>query len=187
MSRNPFIVGSNIIITVLPSVLVASEAYAVQYLTIEEAQHEMFPEAKEFSRTPIQVTPEQKEAIEERVDIEFEPARLKIWKVLGNDSMVGYFVVDQVIGKHEFITYAVALSADLEVQSVNILEYLENYGAEVTQEGWRRQFRGKTASDELKLGSDIQNISGATFSCRHVTEGVKKILLTLSEVHKSGA
>jgi hypothetical protein len=28
----------------------------------------------------------------------------------------------------------------------------------------------------LKLDSDIKNISGATLSCRHITDGVKRLL-----------
>jgi Na+-transporting NADH:ubiquinone oxidoreductase subunit NqrC len=41
---------------------------------------------------------------------------------------------------------------------------------------WRAQFVGKRAGAPLSLDDDIQNISGATLSCRHVTEGVKRIL-----------
>jgi hypothetical protein len=46
---------------------------------------------------------------------------------------------------------------------------------------WRRQFAGKSVADPLQLDQDIRNISGATFSCRHVTAGVKR-LLTLHEI-----
>ena len=35
---------------------------------------------------------------------------------------------------------------------------------------------GKTSGSALKVGSDIRNISGATLSCAHVTEGVKRIV-----------
>jgi Na+-translocating ferredoxin:NAD+ oxidoreductase RnfG subunit len=35
---------------------------------------------------------------------------------------------------------------------------------------------GKTSQSPLKLDRDIKNISGATLSCRHVTDGVKRLL-----------
>jgi Na+-translocating ferredoxin:NAD+ oxidoreductase RnfG subunit len=41
---------------------------------------------------------------------------------------------------------------------------------------WRAQFVGKTSKSTLKLDSDIKNISGATLSCRHITDGVKRLL-----------
>jgi len=41
---------------------------------------------------------------------------------------------------------------------------------------WRKQFLGKTARDPVALNQDIKNISGATLSCRHLTEGVNRLL-----------
>jgi len=90
----------------------------------------------------------------------------------------GWFLVDQVIGKHEFITYAVALTAEGAVAGLEILDYRETYGGEVRNEKWRAQFAGKTAVAPLKLDHDIKNISGATLSCRNLTDGVKRLLVT---------
>ena len=41
---------------------------------------------------------------------------------------------------------------------------------------WRAQFKGKRQGSPLALEDDIQNISGATLSCRHITEGVRRLL-----------
>jgi hypothetical protein len=46
---------------------------------------------------------------------------------------------------------------------------------------WRAQFNGKRAGDTLRVGQDIQNLSGATLSSRHITDGVRR-LLALYEV-----
>jgi len=48
----------------------------------------------------------------------------------------------------------------------------------VRKPGWLAQFVGKTSASRLKVGDDIRNISGATLSSAHVTEGVKRILAT---------
>jgi len=37
---------------------------------------------------------------------------------------------------------------------------------------------GKKYGARLKLDDDIKNVSGATLSCRHVTDGVKRLLAT---------
>ena len=41
---------------------------------------------------------------------------------------------------------------------------------------WRAQFAGKRRGAPLRLEQDIKNLSGATLSCRHVTDGVRRLL-----------
>ena len=84
-------------------------------------------------------------------------------------------VLDDVIGKFELISYAVALNPDASVRQIEILSYRESHGFEIRSPAWRRQFAGKTAQAGLAIGEGIANISGATLSCAHVTEGVRRI------------
>ena len=83
---------------------------------------------------------------------------------------------NQVIGKHELITYAAGINADGTFRQIQIVEYRELQGWQVRELKWRDQFVGKTLADPLEVGVDIVNISNATLSCRHVTEGVKRLL-----------
>ena len=96
----------------------------------------------------------------------------QVWRV----SSGGWFIVDEVIGKHEYITYAVGLNATGAVQGIEIMEYRETYGGEVRNPKWRAQFVGQTKNATLQLDKDIKNISGATLSSRHITEGVRRLL-----------
>jgi Na+-translocating ferredoxin:NAD+ oxidoreductase RnfG subunit len=132
----------------------ASPAYAVQYLSIEEARKEAFPSATNFS----------------------EVQAGRVWKAEAGGKVVGFFVFDRVVGKHLFIDYAVALTPAGAVQKVEILEYRESYGGDIRSPSWLAQFVGKTSGSALKINGDIRNISGATLSSTHVTEGVKRIL-----------
>lgn len=61
---------------------------------------------------------------------------------------------------------------------VEILEYREAYGGEVANAKWRAQFSGKDYQSPLKLTKDIQNISGATLSSKHITDGVRRLVIT---------
>lgn len=135
-------------------VSVASPAYAVQYLSIAEAQKQAFPSATRF--TEVQAG--------------------RVWKAEAGGKVAGFFIFDRVIGKHLFIDYAVALTPGGAVHKVEILEYRESYGGEVRSPSWLAQFVGKSSGSALKINGDIRNISGATLSSTHVTEGVKRIL-----------
>jgi len=58
------------------------------------------------------------------------------------------------------------------------MDYRESYGYEVRNPAWRKQFIGKTYAAPLSLDKDVRNISGATLSCRHIAQGVKRVLTT---------
>jgi len=132
--------------------LVIIPAHATTYLTVERAQQVLFPGA---SFTPVALK-----------------GKERVWRAAG----AGWFVVDEVLGKHELITYAVGLDPQGRVRGIEVLDYRESHGGEIRDPQWRLQFAGKTARDPLQLDRDIRNISGATLSCRHVTDGVKRIL-----------
>jgi len=146
-------------------------AQATVYLSVEQAQQAIFPGSKLVS-ADVKLSDDQRRAIERKSGVNVRSAEQRVWRV----ATGGYFILDEVLGKHEFITYAVGLNADGSVKQIEIMEYLETYGYEVRDPRWRAQFVGKTAADPLKLERDIQNISGATLSCRHVADGVKRLL-----------
>src|ERR1041384_2892873 len=157
----------------IPVPMIAVPAYAATYLTVEQAQQTIFPGQK-LTAANITLTSEQAREIERRSDTNVRHKEIQLWKVNGG----GLFIVDEVVGKHEFITYAVGLTADGTVKQIEIMIYRESYGYEVRNADWRAQFVGKNAAAPLKLNKDIKNISGATLSCRHIADGVKRVLAT---------
>ncbi len=146
-------------------------AHAQAYLNVVQAQQLMFPGSK-LTHVPVSLSPDQAKALRASSGI-WQPMQTDmVWQVAGG----GYFVVDKVVGKHETITFAVGLNGDGSVRQVEILEYNESYGYEVRDPAWRHQFVGKTAASPVKLNADIRNISGATLSSKHITDGVRRIL-----------
>lgn len=165
--RTPFMVLP------LAALAVSPACYAVQYLSVEQAQAVMFPDTI-LTADPLTLTDAQKREIEQRSGMKVRQATLKRWRAANG----GYFVLDQVLGKHEFITYAVALDSAGAVRQIEILDYRETHGDEVRRAGWRNQFTGKTSRDTLRINKDIENISGATLSCVHITDGIRRLLIT---------
>ena len=156
------------------SVIAAPAAYATVYLSVEQAQRAMFPGALEFVAHPIDLTAAQRQAIGKSAGS--SPKRLLAWEARSGARRLGWFLLDKVLGKHENITYAVALDTHGRIATIEILEYRETYGGEIRNPRWRAQFFGKSVASPVSLGQDINNISGATISCRNVTRGVKRLL-----------
>jgi len=159
-----------------PVVIFAPAAHATSYLSIEQAQQAIFPGAQ-FTSVATRISDAQRGLIAKKSGIPDPGRDPRVWRVAGG----GWFLVDEVLGKHELITYALGIGTDGRVRGVEILEYREAYGYQIRNKEWRGQFVGRTSTDSLELDRDIKNISGATLSCRHVTDAIKR-LLALHEV-----
>jgi len=88
-------------------------AYAATYFTVEQAQQAIFPGEK-LTKAFVTLTDQQVGEIEHRSGANVRLKEIKVWKVAGG----GFFVVDEVVGKHEFITYAIGLNADGSVKQI---------------------------------------------------------------------
>jgi len=154
--------------------------YAKNYATIEQAQVNMFPGIALTQKT-FPVTESEQKLLHNASSISLPFKGDRIWKAANG----GWFVVDEIVGKHDMITYAVGIDPEGKVLQIAILEYRESYGYEVAAESWRKQFVGKTSASPIKLGTDIQNISGATLSSKHLTDGVRRVLTFYDAVLKN--
>ncbi len=156
----------------VPAALVASApAIADNPANLAEAQALMFPGAQ-FIPVPLTLSAAQIATLESRSHTTVFRAEVKVWKV----SSGGWFFLDQVLGKDDRVTYALALDEAGAVKDVEILTCTEEYCG-IRTASWRAQFRGRTASGG-DLADDLQIVSGATLSSNHVAEGVKRLLAT---------
>jgi Na+-translocating ferredoxin:NAD+ oxidoreductase RnfG subunit len=165
---------------VAPSAIIISAGaipcYAVTYLSAEQAQKLCFPDATQFASADMKLTREQLKAIEKDSGVRVRLDTQKVWRAQAGGKFLGWLIQDEVLGKHEYITWVLALNPDGSIKQIEILDYRETYGYEIRNEKWRAQFYGRRHGAKLKLDDDIRNITGATLSCRHITDGVKRLL-----------
>lgn len=164
------------------ALVVAAPACATTYLSPDQARELMFPGAT-FTQADVTLAADQVKAVESASGVSMVSPTLHVWHGPAGEL----FIVDQVLGKHEFITYAVGIDGAGAVKDVEILQYNESYGDQIRNAAWRAQFMGKTYGAPLKFDSDIKNISGATLSCKHITEGVKRLLAAYALVLRNHA
>lgn len=152
-------------------------AHATQYATPEQAQRLLFPAATAFTPADALLTDAQRDHVAQASGARVRDAHVRAWVARDvQGAALGRVILDEVTGKHDLITYVVGIDLAGAVTGVEILVYRENHGGEIRQAAWREGFRGKRAGDPVTLGADIVNISGATLSCAHVTDGVRRLL-----------
>lgn len=173
-------------LTALVSATAPTSAFAADYLSADQAAKLMFPDADAFEARTVTLDAAQLK----QLDAQGVRARSVSWSVRvarRAGVALGYVVTDEVIGKVELIGYAVGIALDGSVKQVEILTYRESHGFEIRLPAWRRQFVGKDVTAALHVGDDIANISGATLSCNHVTDGVRRIVAVVALTRHSGA
>lgn len=173
------------LVPVACAALAPASAFAVDYLTPAQAERMMFPDADAFVSHEVALDAAQLRQLAEQ-GVRGRSARWPVRIAQRGGATIGFVVVDEVFGKFELITYAVAIGLDGAVRQVEVLSYRESHGHEIRLPAWRKQFVGKTNASAIRVGDDISNISGATLSCAHVTDGIKRIVAVVELARNAG-
>jgi len=164
------------VVVVTAVALPAQLTVAATYLTTEAAQRALFPEAQSFDELKLAPTANEQQAILKAAGPQAPHGALKAWTARRAGAVIGYVFVDEVVGRQDFITYAVGIDSSGKLRPVEILEYRESHGGEIRNKRWLRQFEGRADLGQLRFRADIKSIAGATLSSEHVTQGVRRIL-----------
>jgi hypothetical protein len=149
---------------------------AADYLSIDAAQKAVYPDADAFQEIVMQLSPEQQTAILARAGVQPPHGVIRVWRATRNGILLGHVFVDEVIGRQSLITYALGIDAGGNLLNLEIMAYRESHGSEIRNPSWRGQFAHRNDLDQLRFRTDIKNISGATLSSEHVTQGVRWLL-----------
>ena len=169
----------------VPAAVIASAPAlaGAYYLTIEQAQNLLFPGAT-FTPEFRSLSDRQVEDIIGEIEVKVWNRNVKVWRV----STGGWFFIDQVRGKDDWVSYAVGLDANGAVIGIEVLVCWELYN-QTRLPKWLAQFRGArhgqfkgTRHGKIEEDSEILTITGTTLSSVHITEGITRILATFALV-----
>ena len=146
---------------------------AAEYLSLAAAQSAVFPEARGFEPVVLQLSAAQRQSLAALAGVQPPRGQVRVFRALGTDAPLGYLFTDEVVGRQDFIDYALGINADGTLRTPEIMSYRESHGAEIRNAAWRAQFEGRRDGAALRPVVDIRNIAGATLSCEHVTAGVR--------------
>lgn len=155
-----------------------SRVFAAVFMEPEQARRAVLPQAASFQPLTLALDAGQLEAIarasgQARVPPSFQP---QVFRGLdAGGTLVGHVIFDRVVGKYELIDYAAGFQLDGSASPVEVMAYRESHGAEIRNLAWRRQFAGRKSPGQMRFGEEIRNISGATLSCQHLTEGMQRL------------
>ena len=85
----------------------------------------------------------------------------------------GFLLSTRAKGRYDFFDYSVIFSPDLSVLGLIVSAYRSTHGAGICNKRWLEQFNGYSGG-ELRLGKDIDSISGATISAGSMVSDIQR-------------
>lgn len=92
------------------------------------------------------------------------------------DHIDGYAIVDDEKGQHMPITFGFMLDLDGRIRDVQVMTYREPYGDEIKDRRFLDQFVGRSLTDAIKPGVDVDGVTGATISVKSTTVAARRAL-----------
>jgi hypothetical protein len=123
----------------------------------------------------------------------------RFYRILRGDEEAGFLYVGRVKtcrsggcsiaahnegGESEYMDYFALISPQKKITRVVIYNYQATHGEEVTAKYWLRQFVGVSSKQQLRVGKNIDAISGATISTNSFTENIQLVLGVLDSYAK---
>ncbi len=168
--------------------LFARAAHADQvYFTPRDLLADFFRASQSVTYKRVQPNESDKARLQHRLGYALAKPSYTFYVATSGGHVDGYAFIDEELGEHQPITFAVKLSPEGRVERQEIVVYREPRGDEVRDERFRRQFVGKTARDPIAANDDIVVVSGATISSRAMATGVKRAVVLFDELVKPTA
>jgi len=96
------------------------------------------------------------------------------FQIVTADSTIAYACIQQAPSKHDMYDFLAIYSSEMHLLKLRILNYRENYGGEIANGRWLKQFLSREVDD-------VQAISGATIS----VESMKMAVYSLTQKMKN--
>ena len=164
----------------------AAPAAAKVFHSRAEALALAFPDADRIEGKTFVLHDEQVEHIQELARAPIESKLVKIYTAIKDGRVLGYAVIDL----HDVRTLPEALMVVLTpegaVRSLRVLAFHEPLEYLPTAR-WYEQFDRKSRAAPLRLGGDIDGVSGATLSARAATTSVRRALALYEVLVRNGS
>lgn len=177
----------------LPLVVIFVVAGVIMSVTYQHTYPVRFQaEKKEKEEALKEMAPDALDPIKPAGNWTVNNKSYEYYAATSNRKPVAYIAETAGKGYSSFIKMLVSLGPDLKIRDIKILGHEETpgLGDQVEDKSFLDQFKGKTLAQIVLVKKDtkenIQAISGATYSSRGVTNGVKDAAQQLIDMYGAG-
>ena len=132
-----------------------------------------------FSKSEADLLPALKKLIPEAGFIEFKPGRIYYaWDGNERNRLLNFIAIGSASGYGGAMDVAVVIDSSATIQALSILKHREtlSFLRRITKTDLLESIKGKTYTDKLIPGEDIEVVSGATYTSRALIDAARKAL-----------
>lgn len=148
-----------------------SDTATIKELQIETV-HEVFPSATDISKI----------SISRDVQTSGRPGNHIFNEIRDSSGLIGYCIESELKSRSGPFKIRLFLDQELVIQKVIVVSYPWQRGRDVGRYEFTRQFKGKGPEDAFDIGKDIDVMTGATISCRVMSEGIRDAIEILRQI-----
>ena len=151
----------------------------------DEALSTAFPGADNIKKTKLFLTKEQAAQIESIARAKVDSRLYVIYEGKKGDQTLGYAIIDTHGLRTKSETVMFVINPDGTLRKAEILAFFEppEYMA---GDKWINLFDNKEATDPMKLGKDIPNITGATITANSLSSSIRRVLAVFKVATENG-
>lgn len=86
-------------------------------------------------------------------------------------------------GEFEYFDYFILFDSLNRIITTRVYNYEATHGAEITAKGWLNQFTGFDGTKNLRIGKEVDSISGATISVFGLVNDIQEKTAILKKIH----
>jgi Na+-translocating ferredoxin:NAD+ oxidoreductase RnfG subunit len=133
--------------------------------------------AKKLKKLTVTVDSDQSAGLKKEFGIEAAGSYSVYQGLDAEDKPMGSVVIVNEPGKEGPLQVIVAIRPDGQIYDIGFTIFGEDKGKPALSWGYLKQYMGKSHNDPLKLGGDIDGVSGATWTSTSVAAAVKRAVI----------
>lgn len=153
------------------------------YLSEAQLCAKLFPDAPRTTPTTVALSDAEAAEASKLFGYRLEQKTFRAIQVADESGPKGTIFILDVMGQNSPITFGVGVTSDGQIRGVEVVAYREPRGEEIRAPRFLRQLQGKSLANPLKLGVDVDAVSGATISSRSATFAARKALALAAVLH----
>lgn len=173
-----------IVLTVIFALVAESFADVCVWRDPEKTMSKLFPTAKDYKSIDRKISPEKRQAIEQRLGRPLDPGEREDWIYYqltdAKGQTLGFVIADAEKGEYGVIEVVMGITTDGKVKAVYVQKARER-NKEFKSPEFLAQFAGKTQKDAIQIDKDI-HVKERSIAATEVAFAVRKMLVFHDEL-----